>query len=187
MFKIGYIDGVQIIELKKFTDERGFLIETFRRDVLKDGLQPAECPLPAMSYVSYTKPGISRGPHEHIYQTDVFSFIGPGNFELWLWDNRSKSPTFGNKMIIPAGEDNLKTVVVPAGVVHGYKNISKVPAMVINYPDKLYKGDGKREEVDEIRHEGGMSAAGGKSTANNADKFYLDFINPVRNNVLKKQ
>ncbi len=169
-FKLDNIDGVQIIELEKFIDERGFLIETFRRDAL------TECTLPAMSYVSFTMPGISRGPHEHIYQTDMFSFIGPGNFELWLWDNRKKSKTFGNKIIISTGEDNPKTVVVPCGVVHGYKNISKVQAMVINYPDKLYKGTGKKEEVDEIRHEGEMSAASVKSASNNNDKFYLDFM-----------
>jgi dTDP-4-dehydrorhamnose 3,5-epimerase len=55
-------------------------------------------------------------------------------------------------------------VVVPPGVVHGYKNISDRDGMVLNYPDKLYKGWGKKEEVDEIRHE------------DKEDEFYLDFI-----------
>ncbi|HHV83194.1 MAG TPA: dTDP-4-dehydrorhamnose 3,5-epimerase, partial [Tepidanaerobacter syntrophicus] len=52
------------------------------------------------------------------------------------------------------GEDNPLTVVVPPGVVHGYKNVSKTTrGMVLNYPDKLFMGWGGKEEVDEIRYE----------------------------------
>ena len=110
-----------------------------------------------MSYVSFTKPGIGRGPHEHIGQTDLFAFFGPGDFELQLWDNRKKSATYGNKMIINCGEKNPRAVIVPPRIVHGYKNISlDIDGMVLNYPDKLYKGKCKRDEIDEIRHEDSM-------------------------------
>ncbi len=147
-YKKGDIDGVKIIPLKKNTDKRGFLIETFRIDTLPENIQPE------MSYASYTKPGVSRGPHEHKYQTDIFSFIGPGDFRIKLWDNRKDSKTYRNFMEIHAGEKNPATIIVPPGVIHGYKNISKdSDAMVLNYPDKLYKGRDKKEEVDEIRHE----------------------------------
>jgi dTDP-4-dehydrorhamnose 3,5-epimerase len=44
-------------------------------------------------------------------------------------------------------------VIVPPGVVHGYKCVSEVDAYSINLPDKLFKGEGKKEEVDEIRWE----------------------------------
>jgi len=158
-FKNGEIEGVVIEKLIKFTDERGFLIETFRVDNLPEGLRPM------MSYVSYTKPGIARGPHEHLRQTDIFCFIGPGNFRIKLWDNRKESRTFGCCMEIIGGKDNHIRAIVPPGVVHGYKNISKeVDGMVINYPDKLYRGWDKKEEIDEIRHE------------DKEDEFYLDFI-----------
>jgi len=147
-FKKGNIDGVVIKELKKYVDERGFLIETFREDELPKGIKPA------MSYVSYTEPGITRGPHEHINQTDIFAFIGPGNFKVKLWDARKDSKTYGNFIEFYGGEDNPIAVVVPPGVVHGYKNVSKtVRGIVLNYPDKLFKGWGKNEKVDEIRHE----------------------------------
>jgi dTDP-4-dehydrorhamnose 3,5-epimerase len=52
------------------------------------------------------------------------------------------------------GENEPTLVIVPPGVVHGYKCISTEPGLVINLPDKLYKGEGKNEEVDEIRWEG---------------------------------
>ena len=158
-FKEGEIEGVIIVKLNKFFDERGFLVETFRKDNLLDDLQPV------MSYISYTRPGIARGPHEHNKQTDIFCFIGPGNFKIKLWDNRKESKTFGYCMKIIGGEDNPIRVIVPPGVVHGYKNISEgADGMVLNYPDKLYRGWDKKEEVDEIRHE------------DKEDEFYLDFI-----------
>ena len=86
----GQIEGVVIKKLVKHVDERGFLVETFRIDELPEGLRPV------MSYVSYTEPGITRGPHEHKAQTDIFSFIGPGNFMVKLWDNRRDRKTYGN-------------------------------------------------------------------------------------------
>jgi dTDP-4-dehydrorhamnose 3,5-epimerase len=158
-FKTGEIEGVVIKKLVKNVDERGFLIETFRLDTLPEGLAPR------MSYTSYTEPGVGRGPHEHESQTDLFAFIGPGNFKVYLWDNRKKSSTFGNKKIVFAGDDNPLFVIVPAGVVHGYKNISKaVRGMVLNYPDALYRGQGKKQPVDEIRHE------------DRGDEFFEDFV-----------
>ena len=158
-FKTGEIEGVIIEKLNKFYDERGFLAETFRIDNLPKEIKPM------MSYISYTKPGVTRGPHEHKEQTDIFCFMGPGNFKVKLWDNRKESDNYANCLEVIGGEDNLIRVIVPPGVVHGYKNISEeVDGMVLNYPDKLYKGQGKKEKVDEIRHE------------DKEDEFYLDFI-----------
>src|SRR4030066_80617 len=113
-FKKGEIEGVAIEELIKSSDERGFLVETFRIDNLTDSLRPI------MSYVSYTKPRIARGPHEHLKQTDVFCFMGPGNFRIKLWDNRKESRTYRCCMEIVGGKDNPIRVIIPPGVVHGY-------------------------------------------------------------------
>ncbi|WP_366923774.1 dTDP-4-dehydrorhamnose 3,5-epimerase family protein [Metallumcola ferriviriculae] len=147
-WKKGTIDGVITQKLVKYVDERGFLTETVRLDQLPEGLQPV------MSYVSYTEPGVSRGPHEHEEQTDIFAFIGPGNFKVRLWDNREGSETYGKYMEFYVGQDSPTTVVIPPGIVHGYKNVSKTErGMVINYPDRLFMGWGKKELIDEIRHE----------------------------------
>ena len=144
----GEINGVTVHKLTKHMDQRGFICETFRQDELPEGL------MPVMSYVSYTEPGIVRGPHEHSEQTDIFAFLGPGNFMLKLWDNRQESSTYGNYKVIYAGTDNPLTVIIPPGVVHGYKNISDCErGMVLNYPNRLYMGWAKKEPVDEIRYE----------------------------------
>ena len=72
--------------------------------------------MPAMSYVSVTKPGVARGPHEHVYQSDCFVFVGPGSFDLYLWDRRGNSGTKGEHIKMNVGEDNPVMVIVPPGV-----------------------------------------------------------------------
>ncbi|HZT57092.1 MAG TPA: dTDP-4-dehydrorhamnose 3,5-epimerase family protein [Pyrinomonadaceae bacterium] len=146
-FKRGKIEGVVVKDLRKFVDERGWLAELFRDD------ETDEEYLPAMAYVSTTLAGVQRGPHEHVDQADYFCFIGPSNFKMRLWDNRAASPTFGNVMTLFVGEDAPKSVIVPKGVVHAYRNVGQTIGVVINLPNRLYAGEGRREEVDEIRHE----------------------------------
>lgn len=108
---------------------------------------------PVMAYTSSTDPGVTRGPHEHVDQADLFCFIGPSNFKLRLWDNRAGSDTFNNVFTLVAGEDNPKSVLIPKGVVHAYRNVGLVPGIVFNCPNRLYMGAGKKDEIDEIRHE----------------------------------
>jgi dTDP-4-dehydrorhamnose 3,5-epimerase len=143
----GRIHDVVVRPLSKFIDERGWLAEMYRHDELPEGV------VPAMAYISMTQPGVARGPHEHLQQTDYFCFIGPGNFKVYLWDARKDSPTYGVKQFLCCGVDSPMTVIVPPGVVHAYKNISCENGIVFNAPDRLYAGEGKKEPVDEIRHE----------------------------------
>jgi dTDP-4-dehydrorhamnose 3,5-epimerase len=147
LFKEDEIEGVIIRPLRKFSDERGWLSELFRSDELEDEF------FPAMSYISVTNPGVQRGPHEHVDQADYFCFIAGGTFRMGLWDNRPDSPTYMNRMIFDVGEENPSTVLVPKGVVHTYKNISAVPGVVINCPNRLFMGENRASEIDEIRHE----------------------------------
>lgn len=147
MFKKGKIDGVIIREIVKYVDDRGWLAEVFRED------EVARENLPVMGYISMTQPDVARGPHEHVDQTDSFGFIGPSNFKIYLWDNRKGSPTFMTRQVVFAGEDSPKSVVIPPGVVHAYKNVGGKQGMVVNFPNRLFAGKGKKEKVDEIRHE----------------------------------
>lgn len=134
-------------DLRTFHDDRGWLSELFRHDEL-----PPEF-VPVMSYVSSTKPGVTRGPHEHAEQADLFCFIGPSNFKLRLWDNRPDSSTYQAVMTLVVGQDNPQAVVIPKGVVHAYQNVGETDGIVINCPNRLYMGDRRRQTIDEIRHE----------------------------------
>ena len=147
-FTKGEIQDVVVYPLKKFVDERGWLAELFRRDEISEEFYPA------MAYISVSEPSVQRGPHEHADQTDLFCFVGAGNFKLRLWDNRKDSPTYRNVMTLFVGADNPQAVIVPNGIVHAYKNVSATEkGVVINCPNRLFMGEGKKEAIDEIRHE----------------------------------
>lgn len=146
-WKDGDIDGLVFRAAVKHTDERGWLAEIFRSDEVPDDT------MPAMSYVSVTLPGVTRGPHKHNSQTDMFGFFGPGTFRIRFWDDRDGSPTRGNRVTKEVGEDNPTIAVVPPGIVHGYTNISEIEAWVMNFPNRLFAGEGRREPVDEVRYE----------------------------------
>jgi dTDP-4-dehydrorhamnose 3,5-epimerase len=137
--------GVIVKKINKYEDPRGWLAEFYREDEINYR--------PAMAYVSLTKPGIVRGPHEHREQADYFVFLGPGDFVIHLWDGRENSPTKGEYQKFEVGANNPSLVIVPSGVVHGYKCVSSEGGLCINLADKLYKGENKKEEVDEIRWE----------------------------------
>ena len=141
------IQGVVVRELSTHNDERGSLTELFRADELDKEFYPL------MSYISMTRAGVTRGPHEHVDQADIFLFLGPSTFRVYLWDNRPGSETKGNHDRFEAGEANPLRVLVPKGVVHAYKNVGDRDGMVINCPNRLYAGTGRKEPVDEIRHE----------------------------------
>ena len=137
------IPGVIIRKLDMYEDSRGWLMELFRDDELPEGFHPAMC------YISTTHPGIARGPHEHHEQSDYFCFMS-GHFRLSLWQRREDGiyrETYDVGVKTPA------LVIVPPGVVHAYENVGQEDAYVVNFPDKLYAGQGKKEPVDEIRHE----------------------------------
>jgi len=139
------IPGVEVRPLQARADARGWLAELFRSDQLPDELHPA------MGYVSVTLPGQARGPHEHRQQTDLFCFPGPGDLDLYLWDARAGAS--GGGQVLRVGASNPVLVIVPPGVVHGYRAVGDGPALVLNFANRLYAGAGRAEPVDEIRHE----------------------------------
>jgi dTDP-4-dehydrorhamnose 3,5-epimerase len=157
------IDGVIVRPLIRHLDTRGYLTELWRAD-------DEALPLPAMAYLSWTAPGMIRGFHIHPgrdfqpsaedprlidrlaadAQSDTFLLDGPGNFRLVIFDARTQSPTFKHLMDFVAGEDKPTLVIVPPGTWHGYMALEK-RGMVINLPDQLYAGAGRKRMVDEVR------------------------------------
>jgi dTDP-4-dehydrorhamnose 3,5-epimerase len=138
------IPGVVLRRLVRYEDHRGWLSELFRADELPMGFGPM------MGYLSVTHPGVARGPHEHLEQSDGFVFLS-GEFELHLWENRPGYPE--SHEVHRVGETAPIFVIVPPGVVHADRNVGAEDAFVLNFPNRRYRGPGKREPVDEIRHE----------------------------------
>lgn len=142
----GTIHDCIVRPLARHEDARGWLVEIFRHDELSETFYPA------MAYVSLTRAGITRGPHEHQHQTDLFAFLN-GSFRLYLWDHRRESPTYGIRQILDTGTDFPTSVIIPPGIIHAYRNTGSADALVVNCPNRLYAGQHKLEPVDEIRWE----------------------------------
>lgn len=144
--------GARLYRLEKLHDDRGWLCELFRQDDLEVETVQSYCPV--MAYASITLPGVMRGPHEHGQQADLFSFIGPGTFDLYLWNSvETFREDVHSKQTWRVGENCPHTVWVPPGVIHAYVNVSDQPGLVFNAPNRLYGGPGKHYGVDEVRHE----------------------------------
>lgn len=146
-FRPGKVDDIVFKPLTTHRDGRGSLCELFRQDEMPNDV------FPAMAYVSETLPGATRGPHEHLQQTDYFCFLGSATFHLYLWDNRPESPTYLCHEIAILREGRPTAVLVPPGVVHAYRNVGEAGGLVINSPNRLYRGEGRSDPIDEVRHE----------------------------------
>ena len=141
------IAGVIFRELTAHRDQRGQLTELFRQDELD------ATDYPSMAYFSVTHAGLTRGPHEHREQVDHFAFMGSSHFRLYLWDNRTGSPTFGRHEVVECRQSSAVVVLIPPGVVHAYRNIGELDGIVLNFPNRLYCGVDRKEPPDEIKYE----------------------------------
>lgn len=124
------IDGVQVKRLSKHADERGFLMELLRSDdpiFTKFG----QC------YVSMNYPGVVRAWHWHQKQDDYFVVV-KGMAKVALYDAREGSPTRGEVNEFYLGENNDILLMIPAGVMHGYKTVGTEPSLLVNFPTEVY-------------------------------------------------
>jgi len=144
---VSALEGVVIRALTRHSDDRGWLTELFRCDELPADLRPE------MGYVSATEPGVARGPHEHRHQADLFYFGPDTAFRLYLWDRRENSSTCGREERLDLRSEAGLIVIIPPGVVHGYRNTGDSAGLVFNFPNRLYAGRNRAEPVDETRYE----------------------------------
>jgi len=132
------IDGVTTKKLKAIPDERGYVMELLRAD---DDIfrKFGQC------YLTTAYPGVVKAWHAHKLQTDYFTCIS-GMMKLVLYDAREDSPTRGELNEFFLGVHNPELVVIPPGVMHGFKCISDTEAMVINCPTEPYNPDAPDEQ-----------------------------------------
>ncbi len=133
------IEGVEVKQLTRHADQRGYLMELLRRDdpiFSKFG----QC------YVSMNYPDVVRAWHWHEKQDDFFVVV-KGMIRVGLYDQREGSATQGEVNDFYLGENNTILLKIPVGVVHGYKTIGVEPSLLINFPSVAYNP----KEPDEFR------------------------------------
>ncbi len=133
------IDGVITRPLKINRDETGILVETMRKDwqdVYGEGRDFA------MQYYSVTQSGIARDESVWHYhpggQEDRFLVVS-GTIVTAIADQRKESPTFGLlNLFVMDSEKSPYIIVIPKRTLHGFLVISKIPAILLNFPTRLY-------------------------------------------------
>lgn len=133
------IDGVQVKQLKRHADERGYLMEMLRED-FDEFDRFAQC------YVSMNYPGVIRAWHYHKKQDDVWVCV-KGMIKAVVYDSRDGSSTYGEVNEFFMGDNNPILLKIPVGTMHGYKTVGVEPSLLVNFPTQLYN----REEPDEFR------------------------------------
>lgn len=113
------IFGVEYKSLKSFPDQRGFFREIIRFSdpFFKNGN------FAQWSHSKMTK-NVVKAWHYHHVQTDWW-YVGIGEIQAVLYDNREESPTFKQKALFPMGDDSAVCVKIPPGVLHGLKVLSE--------------------------------------------------------------
>lgn len=117
------LDGVIVIEPKVFGDDRGYFMETYRKDTFFQNGIDVEF---VQDNFSYSKKGILRGIH---LQTEPFAQdklvrVAEGEVFDVAVDLRKGSKTFGKWFGEFLSEDNKKMMFIPKGFGHGFCVIS---------------------------------------------------------------
>jgi dTDP-4-dehydrorhamnose 3,5-epimerase len=124
------IAGVQIKELKKLPDDRGWLMELMRSDW-------PEFQAFGQVYITCVYPGIVKAWHYHEKQRDAFIGIA-GMAKIVLWDGRKDSPTCGAVNEFFTGVERPLLVTIPPFVMHGFTAVGHEPAQILNVCTELY-------------------------------------------------
>ena len=131
------IEDVKIQPFTLYPDDRGYFMEIHR---LRQGLA-AHFPVESTQIsAALSMPGTIKAFHLHRRQTD-FWVPAQGMFQVALVDLRQGSPTYGKRNTMYAGELRTWQILIPPGVGHGYKVISREPAMLVYVTDQFYNPD----------------------------------------------
>ncbi|HBX77165.1 MAG TPA: dTDP-4-dehydrorhamnose 3,5-epimerase [Acidimicrobiaceae bacterium] len=122
------ISGVYIVEPQVFGDERGYFIESYRREWFPQGREMVQ------GNRGNRVAGCLVGLHYHLHQADYW-YVPFGHARVVLHDLRQGSPTDGATQCLDLGEvdggdNNHLGVFIPPGVAHGFASLSD---MTITY------------------------------------------------------
>lgn len=113
------IDGVYVVSLQAFPDERGRFLEYWRREWIPGSREMLQ------ANRSDSRSGVLRGLHYHLFQADYW-YAPSGRAIAALYDFRESSPTSGANELVEFGESNEVGIYIPPGVAHGFYALTDV-------------------------------------------------------------
>src|SRR5436309_13715015 len=127
------IDGVEVVELRRFADDGGTLTELAR---LSDGRTPARAGF-TLRQINYSElsPGAIKAFHLHTRQTDVWYVPPSDRMLVVLVDVRQGGKTEGARLRLMLGDGASRLLRIPPGVAHGLRNLAMTTGRVIYFTD----------------------------------------------------
>ena len=167
------IKGVQIVEPKMHGDERGFFIETYRREWFPLGREMIQ------GNRGDRKAGAIVGLHYHLHQADYW-YVPFGTCRVVLHDLRKGSPTDGATQVIDLGARKDGThdhrgVFIPPGVAHGFASLTDMTI--------TYLVDGYYNQQDELGVAWNDPAIGADWGISSPTLSKRDQANPMRKDI----
>ena len=129
------IKGVYVIEVKRFGDNRGYFVETYKKeDFDKAGL----CFNFIQDNQSKSKKGVLRGLHyqKKFSQTKLVRVIEGEVYDVAV-DLRKDSPTFGKYFGVVLSAEKGNQFLIPKGFAHGFYVLSETATFVYKV-DEFY-------------------------------------------------
>ena len=123
-FKNIFIDGPQIIELKKLEDERGFFARFWCKKELENN--NIDFDIKQINNSLSLEKGTLRGLHFQYPPKSEGKIIRCLTGSIWdvIVDIRKNSKTFGKWFAIELNQNNKKMLYVPKGFAHGFISLS---------------------------------------------------------------
>lgn len=117
------LEGLKIIEPQIFADDRGWFMESYRKE---DYEEVGICCEFVQDNRAYSKQGVLRGMHFQVkYPQDKLLSVLRGEIYDVAVDIRKDSKTYGKWFGIRLSDKNKKQVFIPKGFAHGYLVVSK--------------------------------------------------------------
>lgn len=114
------LDGLVILKPKVHRDERGFFLESFRKDIFDQLLKGTE--FVQDNHAFSVELGVLRGLHfQHppAAQAKLVWVTRGSVFDVAV-DLRKNSPSYGQHFAVELTADNFMRLFVPRGFAHGY-------------------------------------------------------------------
>ena len=127
------IEGIRRKELRAIVDGRGDVIELWSRPWIEsEGFI-----MPEHVYQSATDYGVVKCWHLHQVHTDQFT-VTRGKLQVVCADLREDSPSFGQVNSFIMGTQRPTLLMIPPGIMHGWKALSQPETIVVNLQSHVY-------------------------------------------------
>ena len=138
------IEGVNLVPLSQFSDERGKIMHMLKStdDHFKSF---------AEIHFSIAYPGVVKGWHRRPSTMANIAVIH-GKVKWVLYDQREESPSKGELMEIFLGEDNYFLLQIPSDITSGYKTIGLEKSIVANCTDEVHVNE-KKINIDPFNND----------------------------------